>query len=158
MNELRGDLNGAGLRVCLIVARFNEFITERLLAGALAELRALGVADDQITVAWLPGAFEMPLAAKAAAASGTFDAVLCLGAVLKGDTDHYTHVCNAAASGILRAGLDSGVPVLFGVLTVDTLEQAIHRAGAKSGNKGAETARAAVETARVLAALRTASS
>ena len=156
--ELVGEANGAGLRVAVVVSRFNEFITERLLAGALSELKALGVDDDAVTVAWVPGAFEMPIVAKAAAGSGKYDAVVCLGAVLRGETDHYQHVCDGAAKGILQAGLETGVPAMFGVLTVDSLEQAIHRAGAKLGNKGGETARAAVETARLLSHLRDPSS
>ena len=134
----------------MIVARFNDFITGRLADGAAAELRSLGVADDDLTLTWAPGAFELPLLAKAAAESGRFDCVVCLGAVIRGETDHYDYVCGGAAQGIGRASLETGVPVMFGVLTVDTLEQAINRAGGKSGNKGTETARAAVETVRTL--------
>lgn len=154
MREIEGSARGDSLRVAIVAARFNEFITRRLVEGAQRELVALGVADADIVLTWVPGSFEMPLVARELAKGGQVDAVVCLGAVLKGETDHYRHVCDAAAAGTLRAGLDTGVPVAFGVLTCDTLEQAIHRAGAKAGNKGAESARAAVETARTLQAVR----
>lgn len=154
MREIEGSARGEPLRVAIVAARFNEFITARLVEGAKRELLALGVDEAAITLAWVPGAFEMPLVARTLATHGKNDAVVCLGAVLKGETDHYRHVCDAAASGTLRASLDSDVPIAFGVLTCDTLEQAIHRAGAKAGNKGAESARAAVEAARVLRAIR----
>lgn len=155
MNELDVSRDGRGVRVLVAVSRFNDFVTARLLDGALAELRALGVADADVTVAHTPGAFELPLIAKSAAKSGRFDAIVCLGAVIRGDTDHYQYVCDAATDGILRAGLDTGVPAIFGVLTVDSLEQAVSRAGGKAGNKGADAARAAIETVRTLEQLKT---
>ncbi len=154
MRELDVSRDGRGLRILVAVARFNDFVTGRLLEGALSELRALGVADGDVTVARTSGAFELPLVAASAARSGRYDAILCLGAVVRGDTDHYRHVCEAATAGILRAGLDTGVPALFGVLTVDSLEQAIDRAGGKAGNKGADTARAAIETVRTIEQLK----
>ncbi|MBI4879476.1 MAG: 6,7-dimethyl-8-ribityllumazine synthase [Planctomycetes bacterium] len=152
--ELKGTLDGSGLRIAIVAAKFNEFITTRLLAGALDELGKLGVKPENVTVAWTPGAFDMPLVAKAFAESGKMDVIVCLGAVIRGETDHYHHVAEGVAKGIASVALQSGVPVLFGVLTVDSLEQAINRAGAKSGNKGAETARAAIETCHLLRRIR----
>jgi 6,7-dimethyl-8-ribityllumazine synthase len=145
-----GKLNGRGLRVALICARFNDLITERLLAGALDSLQRHDVDDDSITVAWVPGAFELPVVAKRLAASGDYDAIVCLGAVIRGATGHYEQVANHCAAGIARASLDTGVPVIFGVLTTDTIEQAIERAGAKAGNKGADAAASAIEMADLL--------
>jgi len=149
-NRHAGDLRGDGLRVALVCARFNDLITERLLAGARDGLVRHGVDEASITVAWVPGALELPLVAKRLAASGEFDAVVCLGAVIRGATDHYTHVATQCAAGIQRAQLDTGVPVIFGVLTTDTIEQAIERAGTKAGNKGYEAAEAAIEMADLL--------
>lgn len=154
VHEIKGSLDGKGLRVAVIAGRFNELVTRRLVDGAVAELQALGVAAQDVTVAWAPGAFEVPMLAAAAAKAGRFDAVVGLGAVIRGDTDHYRFVAEGAAQGILRVALDTGVPVLFGVLTVDETAQAMERAGGKQGNKGAETARAAVQTANALRALR----
>jgi len=154
VREIEGSARGDSLRVAIVASRFNEFITSRLVEGAKRELLALGVNDASITLVWVPGAFEMALVARTLVTSAKNDAVVCLGAVLKGETDHYRHVCDGAASGILRASLDADAPIAFGVLTCDTLEQAIHRAGAKAGNKGAEAARAAVETAGVLDTIR----
>jgi len=145
-----GKLSGRGLRVALICARFNDLITERLLAGALDSLRRHDVDDDSITVAWVPGAFELPVVAKRLAASGDYDAIVCLGAVIRGATGHYEQVANQCAAGIARASLDTGVPVIFGVLTTDTIEQAIERAGVKAGNKGADAAASAIEMADLL--------
>ena len=145
-----GKLNGRGLRVALICARFNDLITERLLTGALDSLQRHDVDDDSITVAWVPGAFELPVVAKRLAASGDYDAIVCLGAVIRGATGHYEQVANQCAAGIARASLDTGVPVIFGVLTTDTIEQAIERAGAKAGNKGADAAASAIEMADLL--------
>ena len=142
-----GKLNGSGLRVALVCGRFNDFITDRLLAGAQDALTRHGVDDASVTVAWGPGAFELPLAAKQLASSGEFDAVICLGAVIRGATGHYEHVAGQCAAGIQRAQLDTGVPVIFGVLTTDTIEQAIERAGTKAGNKGFESAVTAIEMA-----------
>jgi 6,7-dimethyl-8-ribityllumazine synthase len=145
-----GKLNGRGLRVALICARFNDLITERLLAGALDALERHDVDGDSITVAWVPGAFELPVVSKRLAASGDYDAVVCLGAVIRGATGHYDQVANQCAAGLARASLDTGVPVIFGVLTTDTIEQAIERAGAKAGNKGADAAVSAIEMADLL--------
>jgi 6,7-dimethyl-8-ribityllumazine synthase len=153
MHVIEGKLDGAGLRIGIVCARFNDLITERLLAGARDGLVRHGVDDDAITVAWVPGSFEIPLAARAMAASGHFDAVICLGAVIRGATGHYEQVANHCTAGIARAALDTGVPVIFGVLTTDTIEQAIERAGTKAGNKGFEAAAGAIETARVLSQL-----
>jgi 6,7-dimethyl-8-ribityllumazine synthase len=150
MHVIEGRLDGAGLRVAVVCARFNDLITERLLAGARDGLVRNGVDDDAVTVAWVPGSFEIPLVARTLAASGRFDAVICLGAVIRGATGHYEQVANQCAAGIARAALDSGVPVIFGVLTTDTIEQAIERAGTKAGNKGFEAALGAIETVRVL--------
>lgn len=147
MPEIEGTLDGAGLRVACVVARFNSFVTGKLLEGALHALHAAGVADYDVTVAWVPGAFEVPTAAKWAAASGRYDAVVGIGAVIRGDTAHFEYVAGGAAEGLARAAMDTGVPCIFGVLTVDTVEQAMDRAGGKEGHKGEEAARAAVEMA-----------
>jgi len=146
---LEGTLDGAGLRVCVVVSRWNEFVTRRLLEGAETVLRERGVADGDVTVAWVPGAFELPTAAKWAAASGRYDAVVCLGAVIRGETAHFEYVAGGAAEGIRQAAQETGVPVIFGVLTVDTVEQALSRAGGKDGHKGEEAALAAIEMANL---------
>jgi len=146
---LEGTLDGAGLRVCVVVSRWNEFVTRRLLEGAERVLRERGLADGDVTVAWVPGAFELPTAAKWAAASGRYDAVVCLGAVIRGETAHFEYVAGGAAEGILQAAQETGVPVIFGVLTVDTVEQALSRAGGKDGHKGEEAALAAIEMANL---------
>ena len=150
MTTSSGNLDGTGLRVAVVCSRFNDLVTERLLAGARDGLFRHGVDEASVSVAWVPGAFEIPLAAARLAGSGEFDAVLCLGAVIRGATDHYEHVASQCAAGIQRAQLDAGVPVIFGVLTVDTLEQALERAGSKGGNKGFEAAVAAIEMADLL--------
>ena len=150
MQLIEGRLDGSGLRIGIVCARFNDLITERLLAGARDGLVRHGVDDDAMTVAWVPGSFEIPLVARTMAASGRFDAVICLGAVIRGATGHYEQVANQCAAGIARAALDTGVPVIFGVLTTETIEQAIERAGTKAGNKGFEAALGAIETVRVL--------
>jgi len=157
MEHIEGRLDGAGLRVALVVARFNDLITRRLLEGALDGLRRHGVADDDVTVAWVPGAVEIPLVARAFAERGDVDAVIALGCVIRGATSHYDHVCSIVASGVARASDDTGTPVVFGVLTTDTIEQALERAGTKAGNNGFDAAMTAIETARVLAAVRQAS-
>lgn len=154
--ELQGGASGAGLRVAIVVANFNDFITSRLLEGARAALARSGAREDDITVVRVPGSFELPLVAKRLAESGQQDAVICLGAVIRGETDHYEHVAGEAAKGISNAALSSGVPVIFGVLTTDTLEQAINRAGGKSGNNGYNAGLAAVEMANLMRALDTA--
>lgn len=141
---------GRGMRVALVASRFNQPITERLLEGARAELARSGVEQESVTEVWVPGAFELPLAAKRLAESGEVDAVVCLGAVIKGDTDHYTHVATQCAWGLQRAQLDTGVPCVFGVLTTQTQGQADARAGGAAGNKGEEAAATALEMADVL--------
>ena len=151
--ELQGGMSGEGLRVGIVVATFNEFITSKLLDGAQAALARHGVRDDDVTVASVPGSFELPLVAKKLAESGQHDAVICLGAVIRGETDHYEHVAGEAAKGIANAGLNSGVPVIFGVLTTDTLEQAINRAGGKQGNNGYGAGLASIEMANLMRAL-----
>jgi 6,7-dimethyl-8-ribityllumazine synthase len=146
----QGSLNGAGLRVAIAVARFNDAISRGLLDGAREGLARLGVDPEAIDVAWTPGSFELPLVAKRLASTGDFDAVICLGAVIRGATGHYEHVAGQCAAGIQHAQLDTGVPVVFGVLTTDTIEQAIERAGTKAGNKGYESAETAIEMADLL--------
>jgi len=145
-----GGLTGTGLRFGIVVSRFNEFVTSRLLAGATDVLRRHGVAEADIDVAWVPGSFEIPLVAQRMAATGRYDAVICLGAVIRGATPHFDYVAGAAATGVAQVGLQTGVPVIFGILTTDTVEQAIERAGTKAGNKGAEAATAAIEMANLL--------
>ena len=153
--ELQGGMNGEGLRIGIVVATFNEFITSKLLDGAQAALARHGVRDDDVTVASVPGSFELPLVAKKLAESGQHDAVICLGAVIRGETDHYEHVAGEAAKGISNAAMSTGVPVIFGVLTTDTLEQAINRAGGKQGNNGYGAGLAAIEMANLMRALDT---
>jgi 6,7-dimethyl-8-ribityllumazine synthase len=147
--EIEGSLDGEGLRVCVVVARWNEFVTRKLLEGAVITLRERGLLDADVTVAWVPGAFEVPTAAKWAAASGHFDAIICLGAVIRGETAHFEYVAGGAAEGIAAVSRETGVPVIFGVLTVDSVEQAMARAGGKDGHKGSESAQAAIEMARL---------
>ena len=142
-----------GARYAIVAGRFNEAITRRLLEGAVEALGRHGADPDRVDVAWCPGAFEIPLVAHTLAASGNYDAVICLGAVIRGATAHFDYVAGGAANGCQRAALDTGVPVLFGVLTVDTIEQAWERAGTKAGNKGAEAAAAAVEMVTLAAQL-----
>lgn len=145
-----GNLIAKGSRFAVVVARFNEFITNKLLAGAMdALLRHEAVAEDIATV-WVPGAFEIPLAAKKLAESGKYDAVICLGAVIRGSTSHYDYVCSEVSKGVAQVGLTSGVPTIFGVLTTENIEQAIERAGTKSGNKGFDAAMSAIEMANLL--------
>jgi 6,7-dimethyl-8-ribityllumazine synthase len=150
MTSYSGQLRGDGLRVAIACGRFNDLITERLLAGARDGLVRHGVDEASITEAWVPGAFELPLVAKRLASSGEYDAVICLGAVIRGATGHYEHVAGQCAAGIQQAQLETGVPVVFGVLTTDTIEQAIERAGTKAGNKGYESAETAIEMADLL--------
>jgi len=145
-----GKLIGTGMRIGIVVARFNETITEKLLQGALGTLRSHDVAEDDIAIAWVSGAFELPLVATKMAMSGQFEAVIALGCVIRGATTHYDYVCSEAAKGIAQASQKSGIPVIFGVLTTETIEQAIERSGAKVGNKGADSAMAAIETASLL--------
>jgi 6,7-dimethyl-8-ribityllumazine synthase len=149
-NVIEGALVADDARFAIVASRFNEFITRSLLDGALDALRRHGADLDAVDVAWCPGAYEVPLVAKKMAASGTYDAVICLGAVIRGATTHYDYVAGGVASGIAEASMSTGVPVLFGVLTVETIEQAIERAGTKAGNKGAEAAVGAIEMINLL--------
>jgi 6,7-dimethyl-8-ribityllumazine synthase len=149
MPELEGSGDGAGLRVAVVVARWNGFITRKLLEGAVSTLRECGLAESDITVAWVPGSFEVPTAAKWAAESGRFDAVICLGCVIRGETAHFEYVAGGAAEGILDVSLKTGVPVIFGVLTTENVEQAQERCGGKEGHKGEESARTAIEMVRL---------
>jgi 6,7-dimethyl-8-ribityllumazine synthase len=144
---IEGKLNAEGLRFGIVVGRFNSFIGERLLEGALDALIRHGAADADITVARVPGAFEIPLATKKLAETGNFDALICLGAVIRGSTPHFDFVASEVSKGIAHITLDTGIPVAFGVLTTDTIEQAIERAGTKAGNKGFDAAVTAIETA-----------
>ncbi len=153
--ELQGGIDGEGLRIAIVVATFNDFITSKLRDGAQAALARHGVRDDDVSLVSVPGSFELPLVAKKLVESGRHDAVICLGAVIRGETDHYEHVAGEAAKGIANAGLGSGVPVIFGVLTTDTLEQAINRAGGKQGNNGYGAGLAAIEMANLMRALDT---
>ena len=145
MKTLEGKLIAKGMRVGIVAARFNEFITSKLLSGALD-----GLLRHDIDVAWVPGAFEIPLAASKMAKSGKYDAVICLGAVIRGSTSHYDYVCNEVSKGVAAVGLETGVPVLFGVLTTENIEQAIERAGTKAGNKGYDCALSAIEMVDLL--------
>ncbi len=154
--SITGNLSAAGLRVGIVISRFNSFITERLLAGALDALERAGAADDQVEIVRVPGSFELPVAAKKLAESRRPDSIICIGCVLRGETSHYEHVSNEVARGIQLAQMDSGVPMAFCVLTCDTLEQAIDRAGLKSGNKGFEAGLAAVEMGNLSRQLRSA--
>jgi len=150
VREIVGDFQARGRRFAVVAARFNEVVTGKLVEGALACLRGHGIAEDDLVVAWVPGAFELPIVARRLAASGGFDAVICLGAVIRGETAHFEHVATQAAEGVRRVAEDTQVPTIFGVLATETFEQATDRAGGKHGNKGWEAAMAAIETASVL--------
>jgi len=150
MKVLEGFYEGKGLKVAIVASRFNEFITNKLVGGAEDCLRRHNVAEDDITLAWVPGAFEIPLMAKKLAKSGNYDAVICVGAVIRGSTSHYDYVCAEVSKGIASVSLETEIPVLFGVLTTDTIEQAIERAGTKAGNKGYDCALSALELVQVL--------
>ncbi|MEH7442031.1 6,7-dimethyl-8-ribityllumazine synthase [Bacillus sp. JJ1122] len=145
-----GNIVGTGLKVGIVVGRFNEFITSKLLGGALDALKRHGVEENSVDVAWVPGAFEIPLIAQKLAKSGKYDAVITLGTVIRGSTPHFDYVCNETAKGVSSTALNTGIPVIFGVLTTDTIEQAIERAGTKAGNKGWEAATAAIEMANLV--------
>ncbi len=147
---LEGNLVAEGMKVGIVAARFNEFITSKLLGGAVDALTRHGASEEDITVAWVPGAFEIPLVAQKMANSKQYDAVICLGAVIRGSTSHYDYVCAEVSKGVAHVGMDSGIPVLFGVLTTDTIEQAIERAGTKAGNKGFDVAVGAIEMVNLL--------
>ena len=152
-NIIEGYISGRGLKFGIVAARFNEFIVSKLVGGALDTLHRHETADGDIDVAWVPGAFEIPLAAKKMAESGKYNAVLCLGAVIRGSTTHYDYVCNEVSKGVAQVGLQTGVPTIFGVVTTENIEQAIERAGTKAGNKGADAAMAAMEMASLLGKL-----
>ncbi len=147
---MRGSLRAEGMRFGVVVSRFNSFITDRLLAAALDTLRAAGAADSDVGIVRVPGSFEIPVAAKQLARTGRVEAILCIGCILRGETAHYDYVCSESARGIMLAQMDTGVPMAFCVLTCDSLEQAIDRAGLKGGNKGAEAALAAIEMAGLM--------
>lgn len=148
-----GKVVSDGVKVGIVASRFNEFITAKLLSGALDALVRRDVTEDDIDVAWVPGAFEIPLIAKRMAESGRYDAVICLGAVIRGATTHYDYVCAEVSKGIAQVSLQTGVPVMFGVVTTDTIEQAIERAGSKAGNKGSECAEGAIEMVNLIRAM-----
>ena len=150
MKVLEGNFAGQGIKVGIVAARFNEFITSKLVSGALDGLKRHEVSEDDIEVAWVPGAFEIPLVAQKMANSGKYDAVICLGAVIRGATSHYDYVCNEVSKGVASVGLNSGIPVLFGVVTTENIEQAIERAGTKAGNKGYDCALSAIEMVDLL--------
>jgi 6,7-dimethyl-8-ribityllumazine synthase len=150
---LGGKLLAGNHRFAIVVSRFNEFIGSRLLAGALDAIERHGGSDENVTVVWTPGAFEIPLVAKKLAESGRHDAVICLGAVIRGSTPHFDYVASEVSKGVAQVSLNSGIPVIFGVLTTDTIEQAVERAGTKAGNKGFEAAVAAIEMAELITML-----
>ena len=149
-NIIEGKITGRGLKFAIVVSRFNEFITSKLLGGALDVLKRHETDDNDIDVVWVPGAFEIPLLAKKLASSKKYDAVICLGAVIRGSTTHYDYVCNEVSKGIAAVGLSTGVPTIFGVVTTENIEQAIERAGTKAGNKGSDAAVSAMEMANLL--------
>ena len=154
MKTFEGKLvSDAAIRVGIVAARFNEFITSKLLSGAIDGLLRHNVQQENIQIAWVPGAFEIPLIASKMAKSGHYDAVICLGAVIRGSTSHYDYVCNEVSKGIASVSLESGIPVLFGVLTTENIEQAIERAGSKAGNKGSECAAGAIEMVNLIRSL-----
>lgn len=145
MKVLEGNVVASGARIGMVAARFNEFIVTKLIGGAKDACIRHGVKEEDLTLAWVPGAFEIPLIAKKMASTGQYDAIVCLGAVIKGSTSHYDYVCAEVSKGIAAAGMETGVPILFGVLTTDNIEQAIERAGTKAGNKGYDAACSAIE-------------
>jgi 6,7-dimethyl-8-ribityllumazine synthase len=153
-NIIEGELSSSGLRFAIIVARFNSFITDRLLAGALDALKRTGAAEEQIDIIRIPGSWEFPITARAVAAQKRHDAIICLGAVIRGDTPHFEYVAGQAASGLASVAAETGVPLAFGVLTTNTVEQAVDRSGAKSGNKGFDAAMTAIEMANLLRKLK----
>lgn len=148
-----GSLVAEGLRFGIVASRFNDLITRRLVSGALDVLARHGAAEEKIEIAWVPGAFELPVAAQRLAESGRYDAVICLGAVIRGATPHFDYVASEAAKGIAQASLRTGMPVIYGVVTADTIEQAVERAGTKAGNRGADAARSAIEMANLMRSL-----
>ena len=150
MKTFEGSMVANNMKVGIVAARFNEFITSKLLGGAMDGLVRHGVQEEDVQVAWVPGAFEIPLIAAKMAKSGKYDAVICLGAVIRGSTSHYDYVCAEVSKGVAHVSLESDIPVMFGVLTTDTIEQAIERAGTKAGNKGYDCALGAVEMAHLI--------
>lgn len=150
MNIIEGKLVAKDIRIGLVASRFNEFIVSKLISGAVDGLVRHDISEDNITLAWVPGAFEIPLTAKKMAESGKYDAVICLGTVIRGATSHYDYVCSEVSKGIANVSLNTGIPVLFGILTTDTIEQAIERAGTKAGNKGYDCALGAIEMVSLL--------
>ena len=150
MKVYEGNINGKNLKFGIVVARFNEFITSKLLSGALDALKRHETPEENISVAWVPGCFEIPLIAKKMASTNNFDAIICLGAVIRGATTHYDYVCNEVSKGVAQVGLQSGVPTIFGIVTTENIQQAIERAGTKSGNKGFDAAVSAMEMANLL--------
>ena len=150
IHVLEGNVIGQGMKIGIVAARFNEFIVSKLLSGAVDGLVRHGVEEDNITAAWVPGAFEIPLMAEKMAQSGKYDAIICVGAVIRGSTSHYDYVCNEVSKGIAQVGLKSGIPVLFGVVTTENIEQAIERAGTKAGNKGYDCALSAIEMVNLM--------
>jgi 6,7-dimethyl-8-ribityllumazine synthase len=153
VREARGSFDVRGGRYALVAAQFNEIVVGKLVEGALACFRAHGVAEDDLFLAWVPGAFEIPLLAKRVASTGAYDAVVCLGAVVRGETPHFDYVAGECARGVQQVGLETGIPMAFGVLTTETMAQALDRAGGKHGNKGWDAAMAAMQTASVLTQL-----
>jgi len=149
MKTIEGNLDASGLRFAIVISRFNEFITSKLLGGSIDCLRRNNAAEDDITAVWVPGAWEIPAATKKLAASGKYDAVICLGAVIKGSTPHFDYVSSEVSKGVAQVGMSTDVPVIFGVITTDSIEQAIERAGTKSGNKGFDAAFSAIEMANL---------
>ena len=150
MNVIEGKLTAEGLHIGIVAARFNEFITNKLVSGAIDALKRHGVSEENITLAWVPGAFEIPLGAQKMANSHNFDAVICLGAVIRGSTPHFDYVAGEVTKGVAQVSLRTGVPIIFGVLTTENIEQAIERAGTKAGNKGFDAAMTAIEMANLL--------
>lgn len=150
MKVIEGNIIAQGIKVGIVASRFNEFIVNKLLGGAEDALVRHGVNTDDIDVAWVPGAFEIPLIAQKMADSGRYDAVICVGAVIRGSTSHYDYVCNEVSKGIAAVSLKSNIPVMFGILTTDTIEQAIERAGTKAGNKGFDAATSAIEMVNLI--------
>ena len=147
---IEGMLTATTEKFCIVIARFNEFIGSKLLSGAIDELKRHGVKEENIDVIWVPGAFEIPLISKKAAKTGKYNAIITLGAVIKGSTSHYDYVCAEVSKGVASVGLETGIPVIFGVLTCDNIEQAIERAGTKAGNKGSDAAKSAIEMANII--------
>lgn len=150
MRIIEGNLIGQGKKYAIVAARFNEFIVSKLVSGAIDAFKRHGVDEDSITVTWVPGAFEIPLVAKKMAQSENYDAVVCLGAVIRGTTSHYDYVCSEVSKGVANIGLETEIPVIFGVITTENIEQAIERAGTKSGNKGFDAAVSAIEMSNLL--------